>query len=49
MMHRLAHLLHLNFCEGLIDHTNPLHDHDRPSTWRLGVRCITCGEERWFQ
>lgn len=51
MLHWLAHLLRINYCEGLLHHDWPypwVYLHERGNTWKFGVRCLTCGGEKWF-
>jgi hypothetical protein len=40
--HQWQHWCGTNTCEGIIDFDS---DHN-PKTY--GVRCLTCGEEKWF-
>lgn len=40
--HRLAHRLGLNLCEGIMRRV------PGPVFWEYGVRCLTCGQEKWF-
>lgn len=40
--HRIVHRLQLQSCEGIVERV------PAPVYWRYGVRCVSCGKEKWF-